>query len=418
MLPVAEQPESILYFYLTAPRVAAPRWFHEGIAVFVDTWMAGGLGRAQSGYDEMVFRSMVKDDAPFYDPLGLVSEGHESRLPGRDQLVSLRHALHDLAGAPLFAREGDRLDGAPRWQPRLLLGAVPPGVRHQRSSEAWAAWVTDERAFQRANLAAIRKHPVTPYRDVTSRALGSVSRAYFDPVAKKIYAAFNYPGVAAHVGAIDVDERRRRAHSWRSRARDLHGCVARLGSRTSACSSTPPTTRVARSRASRSDDGQDAPASEGRAHRRPRLQPANVALGHPPLNGIVHAGAHPAAVHAWEQVVIAGRTAPWSTTSTSRPTARTLAASFGEISGKQDVRVLSIDGAAERRRDADGARSISTQSVPNSFTFSPDGRYLYGSSYLHRRLEHLPLRARDASTLEAVSNTETGFLPPGAARRR
>ena len=38
--PVAEQPESILYFYLTNPRIAAPRWFHEGIAVFADTWMA------------------------------------------------------------------------------------------------------------------------------------------------------------------------------------------------------------------------------------------------------------------------------------------------------------------------------------------------------------------------------------------
>ena len=36
--------------------MAAPRWYHEGIAVFVDTWMAGGLGRAQGGYDEMVFR--------------------------------------------------------------------------------------------------------------------------------------------------------------------------------------------------------------------------------------------------------------------------------------------------------------------------------------------------------------------------
>ena len=73
--PVPQQPESILYFFLTTPRVAAPRWYHEGIAVFVDTWMAGGLGRAQGGYDEMVFRSMVRDGTPFYDPLGLVSEG-------------------------------------------------------------------------------------------------------------------------------------------------------------------------------------------------------------------------------------------------------------------------------------------------------------------------------------------------------
>src|SRR4029078_5033497 len=57
------------------PRVASPRWYHEGIAVFVDTWMSGGLGRAQSGYDEMVFRSMVRDDSTFFDPLGLVSAG-------------------------------------------------------------------------------------------------------------------------------------------------------------------------------------------------------------------------------------------------------------------------------------------------------------------------------------------------------
>ena len=73
VMPVSEQPESILYFFLTTPRVAAPRWYQEGIAVFVDTWMAGGLGRAQGGYDEMVFRSMVRDNTPVYDPLGLVS---------------------------------------------------------------------------------------------------------------------------------------------------------------------------------------------------------------------------------------------------------------------------------------------------------------------------------------------------------
>ena len=46
----------------------------EGIAVFLDTWMAGGLGRAQGPFDEMVFRSMVIDGSRFADPLGLASE--------------------------------------------------------------------------------------------------------------------------------------------------------------------------------------------------------------------------------------------------------------------------------------------------------------------------------------------------------
>ena len=31
-----------------------PRWYVEGAAVFMETWMAGGIGRAQSAYDEMV----------------------------------------------------------------------------------------------------------------------------------------------------------------------------------------------------------------------------------------------------------------------------------------------------------------------------------------------------------------------------
>ena len=70
-----ENPETILYQYLTTPRKSSPRWFLEGLAVFFETWMAGGYGRAQGYWDEMVFRAMVRDDAHFYDPLGLVSEG-------------------------------------------------------------------------------------------------------------------------------------------------------------------------------------------------------------------------------------------------------------------------------------------------------------------------------------------------------
>src|SRR5207247_1237548 len=70
-----EHPESMLYEYLTIPRRSSPRWFHEGIAVFCETWMSGGYGRAQGPWDEMVFRSMVRDSSHFWDPLGLESEG-------------------------------------------------------------------------------------------------------------------------------------------------------------------------------------------------------------------------------------------------------------------------------------------------------------------------------------------------------
>ena len=82
VMPSGEQPESVLYFFLTTPRVATPPWFKEGLATFFDTWMSAGIGRAQSGYYEMVFRAMVKDGVPFYDPLGLASR---KRLRGARQ---------------------------------------------------------------------------------------------------------------------------------------------------------------------------------------------------------------------------------------------------------------------------------------------------------------------------------------------
>ena len=60
----ADHPESLWYHYITTPRDVVPRWWLEGAAVFFETWMAGGLGRAQGPWDEMVFRAMVRDHVP------------------------------------------------------------------------------------------------------------------------------------------------------------------------------------------------------------------------------------------------------------------------------------------------------------------------------------------------------------------
>src|SRR6476660_5907234 len=156
VVPVPDHPESILYFLLTSPRVASPRWYHEGIAVFVDTWMSGGLGRAQSGYDEMVFRSMVRDGTPFYDPLGLVSAGTQI-----DFQVEVNSYLYGTRFMTWLAR---------RYSPEQVIDWLSrrDGSRAYYSSafrrvfgvsleQAWAAWIEDEHAFQRKNLDLIRQ---------------------------------------------------------------------------------------------------------------------------------------------------------------------------------------------------------------------------------------------------------------------
>ena len=200
VVPVAEHPESILYFFLTSPRVAVPRWYLEGSAVFFETFMAGGIGRAQGGYDEMVFRAMVKDSSRFYDPLGLVSEGTkiDFQLSANAYLYGTRFVswlAYQYAPEKVIEwvsrKEGSKAYYALQF--RHVFG--------KSIDEAWKDWIAFERGFQTQNLGNIRRYPITPYTDLSKRALGSVSRAWFDPDTRRIYGAFNYPGVVGHVGS-------------------------------------------------------------------------------------------------------------------------------------------------------------------------------------------------------------------------
>ena len=39
VFPQPQNPESLIYSYLTVPRYDTPRWWNEGGAVFLETWM-------------------------------------------------------------------------------------------------------------------------------------------------------------------------------------------------------------------------------------------------------------------------------------------------------------------------------------------------------------------------------------------
>jgi len=70
-----EKPLSALWSYATTPRWYSPRWYQEGIACFMETWMSGGLGRTMGTYDEMYFRSIVNENERLYSVVGLETEG-------------------------------------------------------------------------------------------------------------------------------------------------------------------------------------------------------------------------------------------------------------------------------------------------------------------------------------------------------
>ena len=167
----SQNPESLLYSYLTIPRYTVPRWVAEGGAVFLETWMAGGLGRAQGGYDEMVFRAMVRDDAHFYDPLGLVSRGTKvdfqtganAYLYGARFFTWLAYAHSpDKVIAWIRRDEGSERYYSDQFQQVFGLPL----------EQAWQDWIAFEHEFQRRNLAEVRKFPITPHRNLGRERVG------------------------------------------------------------------------------------------------------------------------------------------------------------------------------------------------------------------------------------------------------
>ena len=202
--PIAEAPPSMLYAYLTSPRWNSPRWFIEGIAVFLETWMGGGLGRAQGSYDEMVFRTMVRDSALFYDVVGLESEGTKV-----DFQVGANSYLYGTRFVSYLALQygPDKLIEWFRQSKESKSNFSPEFERLYKASldDEWSRWIEWEHAWQKGNLDSVRVNPVTKFRPISHEGLGSVSRAFYDSSAGALYVAINYPGQTAHLAAIDVN---------------------------------------------------------------------------------------------------------------------------------------------------------------------------------------------------------------------
>lgn len=200
----SEMPLTMLYSYLTAPRRASPRWYREGIAVYMETWMAGGLGRALGGYDEMVFRTLVKDKSRIYDITGLESEGTQTdfQVEVNAYLYGTRFMSYMalMYGSKKLIRWTSRRKGS-----KAYFASQFKAVYGIPLNEAWSNWIKWEKNFQKENIKLINKNPVTPYRTISNNILGSVSRSFYDKKSKKIYTAVDYPGQTAYIASIDIN---------------------------------------------------------------------------------------------------------------------------------------------------------------------------------------------------------------------
>jgi hypothetical protein len=357
----------------------------------------------------MVFRAMVRDDAPFYDPLGLVAEG--TKIDFQLQINSYLYGTRFMTWLARRYSPGkvvawlSRRDGS-----RGYYSAAFKQVFETSLESAWASWVADERAFQQSNLAAIRKYPTTEHRDVTSRALGSVSRAFYDRTAQKVYAAFNYPGVVAHVGSIDVRT------GAVEKIVDIKGPVIYT---VTSLAFDPDTRTIFYT----TDNGayRDLVSVDPATHRTRLLQKdariGDLAFdrstkqlwGIRHLNGLCTLVRIKPPYRDWERVV----SWPYGTVAYDldvSPDGSHVVAAFGEVTGQQYLRVMSTAKLAQG--DATPIAEIGFDtSIPSGFVFSEEGRHLVGSSY-YTGVANIFRYEIATGTREAVTNTETGFFRP------
>ncbi|MBC7770590.1 MAG: hypothetical protein H7124_17550 [Phycisphaerales bacterium] len=408
-MPVQEHPESILYNYLTTPRVNVPRWYLEGSAVFMETWMAGGFGRAQGAYDEMVFRSMVRDDAHFYSPVGLESEGIfvDFQVGVNDYLYGTRFFSYlALTYSPEQVVEWLRRDE----DSEAYYASQFERVFDRPLGQAWRDWIAWEHEFQRVNLASVQAFPLTQASPLAPRALGSVSRTYIDPRTGDLIGAFRYPGVIGHLGVLSPQSGDIR------RLTDIKGAMLYRVTSLAYDPETNTAWYTTDNYAYR--DIMQIDVASGRQSmvlRDARIgdvvfNPSDRSLwGLRHLNGFVTLVRIPAPHTNWNQV----HTFPFGRVPFDldiSPDGALLSASVGEVSGDQSVQVFRIDELLAGS-STPIAQFTMGSSTPEGFVFSPDGRHLYGSAY-YTGVSNIFRFEIATQTLEAVSNAETGFFRP------
>lgn len=198
-----EKPVSALWSYLTTPRWYAPRWYHEGIACFMETWMSGGLGRAMGTYDEMYFRSIVNEELPIYSLVGLETEGTaiDFQVGANAYLYGSRFVTY-LAyeyGIDKLKAFYNRTDSS-----KTFYAAQFKNVYNKSVQESWKEWTAWEKTFQQENIDRVKAYPLTDFNPITDKPLGNVSKFEYNAETGKMYAAINYPGIISQVAEIDV----------------------------------------------------------------------------------------------------------------------------------------------------------------------------------------------------------------------
>jgi hypothetical protein len=409
-VPLQKHPESILYNFLTSPRNLTPRWYMEGSAVFFETWMAGGLGRAQGAYDEMVFRAKVRDGSRIYSALGLESEGTAS-----DWMVGANSYLY---GTRFFSYLAHTYgpERTVEWLRRSedSKAYYAGQFRHvfgKSLDDAWNDWIAFEHQFQEANLGALARYPLTEVRHLSPRGLGSMSRGFVDDKTNSLVAAFRYPGRIGFLGRMDL------ATGKVTQLTDLDGMM--LYKVTSVAFDADSRTAFYTNQNYAFRELMAIDVDTGKKRRLLTdarigdlaLNQADKSLwGIRHQNGFVTLVRIPPPYTSFNQIKTFRYGEILFDLDVS-PDGELIAASYGTVDGKQSVKVWKRSDLEQGDSENPVATLSLAPSIPENFTFTPDGKALLGNSF-YTGVSNIFRFDIGTQKYEVLTNASTGFFRP------
>jgi len=404
-----ENPLTILYSYLTSPRRSASRWYHEGIAVFMETWMAGGLGRSQGPWDEMVFRTKVRDSGRIYDLVGLESEASrvDFQVGVNAYLYGTRFMgyLTDAYGPEKLIEWVNRTPGS-----KAYFMSQFKKVYGLSMAEAWQNWIDWEFRFQNENLTYIRQYPITRARALATKALGSVSQTIYDEELNELIIAVNYPGQIPCLAAINVSDGSMRKISGIKGPALYYVAALAYDKKSKTLFYTAD-----------NSDWRDICSVNVRTGKKQRHQ-KDARIGDltfceadSSLWGVRHSFGISTIVRIpfpydkWHMVYALPYGQDVYDIDVSAD-GKLLSAGLAEINGRQTLILFQVDSLLDGHTSADTLYDFGNSLAAN-FVFSDDGSCLYGSSY-YTGVSNIFRYDLALDTMEALSNCETGFFRP------
>lgn len=408
--PTSANPLSFFYSYLTSPRRFSARWYHEGIAVFFETWMSGGVGRTLGGYDEMVFRTMVQDKNYFYNAVGLESEGTtiDFQVGMNSYLYGSRFVSY-LAfnyGIDKLKQWYDRSDSSYKYYATQFENVYNNNLRSE-----WDNWIKFEKDFQKENLSLIQKYPVTELKYISNESFGSASKFCFDYYDNKLISAINSYGQLSHIAKIDI------ATGERTKITDMPSpALYYVASIAFDDSSKTLFFTTNNSQNWRTLNSYDLIKKE----KRTLLSECRIGdisfnkndkslWGTQHNNGITYLVRIAYPYQNWQAIYSFQYGTDFFDLDIS-PNGELLSGTFSFLNGAQQLVAVNTDSARKGYVHFDSLYVFENNSASN-FVFSKDGKYLYGSSYL-TGVSNIFQYSFESKKMDILTNSETGLFRP------